>query len=75
MSPRNQFQALFNFQRNLCKKGSEKVCKLIWINFDSFTVTSDVNSLLPKFNFPIEVMSNSLQTQKGLGLAFTLQLL
>ena len=29
----------FNFQRILCKKESEKVCVLIWTNFDSFANT------------------------------------
>ena len=36
MWPKNQFQALFNFQRILCKKESEEVSVLIWTNFDSF---------------------------------------
>ena len=29
----------FNFQRILCKKKSEKVCNLIWTNFDSLSTT------------------------------------
>ena len=36
MWPRNQFQALFNFQIIICKKESEEVCMLILTNFDSF---------------------------------------
>ena len=39
MWPGHQLQALFNFQRILCKKESEEACKLIWTNFDSFAVT------------------------------------
>ena len=36
MWPGNWFQALFNFQRILCKKESEEASVLIWKNFDSF---------------------------------------
>ena len=36
MWPENKFQALFNFQRILCKMESEEVSVLIWTNFDSF---------------------------------------
>ena len=39
MWPRNWFQALFNFQRILCKKESKEVCILIWTDFDSFAIT------------------------------------
>ena len=34
----NLLQALFNFQRIFCKKKSDEVCMLIWINFDSFAI-------------------------------------
>ena len=30
---------LFKFQRILCKKKPEKVCMLIWTNFDGFVIT------------------------------------
>ena len=36
MSPENNFQALFNFQRIFCKKESEEVSALISTNFASF---------------------------------------
>ena len=36
MWPENWCQALFNFQRILCKKESEEASVLIWKNFDSF---------------------------------------
>ena len=36
MWPENQFQALFNFKRILCKMESEEVRVPIWTNFDSF---------------------------------------
>ena len=39
MWPGNQFHALFNFQRNLCKKDSVKVSMLIGTNFDTFAIT------------------------------------
>ena len=38
MKPGNQFQALFNFRRILCKKDSEEGSMLIWTNFDSFAI-------------------------------------
>ena len=41
MRPENYFQALFNFQRILCKKESEEICVLISTNLDSL-----VNSYL-----------------------------
>ena len=50
------FQALFNFQKILCKKESEEVYKLILTNFNDI---SNVNSLLQKY-IPIQVMPNSL---------------
>ena len=34
----NKFQALFSFQRILCKKESEEASMLIWTNFDSFAI-------------------------------------
>ena len=37
---------------------------LIWTNFDSFAIT------YLKFHFSIEVVLNSLETQKGLELVF-----
>ena len=57
---------------DLCKEDSVEVSMLIWTNFDSFAITyiSDINSLLQKFHFPIEVMLDSLQTQKDLELVF-----
>ena len=39
MWPGNYFQALFNFQRILCKKDSVKVSMLIWTNFYRFAIT------------------------------------
>ena len=38
MRPGNYFQALFDFERILCKKDSEKVSMMIWTNFDSFAI-------------------------------------
>ena len=73
MWPGNSFQALFNFPRILCKKDSE-VSMLIRTNFDSFAITY-LSSLPQKFHFPIEVVLNSLQTQKGLELVFGPQFL
>ena len=71
MWPGNQFQVLFNFQRILCKKDSVYVSKLIWTNFDSFAITlSNIRSLLQKFRFPIKVVLNSFQIQKGMELVF-----
>ena len=37
---KHRFQALPNFWRILCKIEFEKVCVLIWTNFDSFANTS-----------------------------------
>ena len=49
---------------------------LIWTHFDSFANTqSNISSLFQKFRFPIEVVLNSLQTQKGLELVFRSQFL
>ena len=44
---------------------SEEVCILIWTNFDSFTITY-LRRSLQRILFPIEVVLNSLQTQKSL---------
>ena len=57
------------FKEILCKKESEEASMLIWTNFNSFAITY-LSGLLQKFDFPIEVVANSLQTQKGLGLVF-----
>ena len=54
-----------NFQRIFCKMESEEVCILIWTNFDSFTITY-LRRSLQRIIFPIEVVLNSLQTQKSL---------
>ena len=35
----NQFQALFDFQRILCKKESEEACMLTWTNLYNFATT------------------------------------
>ena len=45
---------------------------LIWTTFDSFAITciSNISSFLQKLHFPVEVVLNSLQTQKGLELVF-----
>ena len=44
---------------------------LIWTNFDSFAITYfNISSLLQKFDFPIEVVISSLQTEKGRELVF-----
>ena len=62
---------VFNFPRILCKKDSKggqhadldrfrKLCYYI----------SNISGLLQKFHFPVEVVPNSLQTQKGLELVF-----
>ena len=48
---------------------------LILIDFDICYYLSNVSSLLQKVRFPIEVVLNSLQTQKGLELVFRSQLL
>ena len=42
---------------------------LIWTNFNSFAITY-LSRLLQKFYFPIEVVVDSLQTQKDLELVF-----
>ena len=39
MWPGNSFQALFNFQRILCKKGFQGGQHAVWTNFDSFAIT------------------------------------
>ena len=47
---------------------------LIWTNFDSFAITYiNISSSLQKLCFPIEVVLNFLQTQKGMELAFRSQ--
>ena len=49
---------------------------LIWTNFDSFAIKYlNLSNLLQKFHFPIKVVLNSLQTQKGLVLVFSPQFL
>ena len=48
---------------------------LIWINLDSFAITYYVSRLLQKFHFQIEVVVNSLQTQKAMELVFRLHFL
>ena len=49
---------------------------LIWTNFNSSAfIISNISSLLQKFHFPIEVVLNSLHTQKGLELVFMSQFL
>ena len=49
---------------------------LIWTNFDSFAITYiNISSSLQKLCFPIEVVLNFLQTQKGMELAFRSQFL
>ena len=53
---------------------------LIWTNFDNCAIKYliyyySVSSWLQKFHFPIEVVLNSLQIQKGLKLVFRSQLL
>ena len=68
------FQALFNFQRTLCKKVSEDACIPICSNLDSFSITY-ISNLLHKSHFPIDVVLKSLQTQKTLELVFMLQFL
>ena len=40
---------------------------LIWSNFEGFAITY-LSRLLQKFHFPIEVVPNSLEIQKGLEL-------
>ena len=66
MWPENQFQAIFNFQRILCKKKSEQVCMMIYI-------ITYLSSLLQKCHLLIQLVLNSLQTQKDLELVFRLQ--
>ena len=76
MWPGPYFQAPFNFQRILCKKEPQEASMFIWTNFDSFAITYlIINRLLQKFHFPIEVVLNSLQTQKDLELVLRLQFL
>ena len=44
---------------------------LLWTNFDSFAITYfNISSLLQKFDFPIEVVISSLQSEKGRKLVF-----
>ena len=45
--PENEFQALLNFQKMLCKKGSEKLRILILTNFDSFAISASSNHMVP----------------------------
>ena len=47
---------------------------LIWTNFDSFAITY-LSRLFQKLHFPIEVVLNSLLTQKGRELVFRPQFL
>ena len=42
MWPGNKCQALFNFQRILCKKESMEVSVLVWTDFDSFANTYQI---------------------------------
>ena len=75
MWPGNQFQALLNFQRILCKKDSG-VSLLTWTNFDSFASIYLISvASFKSFNFPIEVVFNSLQTEKGLEIVYMSQFL
>ena len=46
---------------------------LILTNFGNFADISNISRLLQKFHFPIDVVFNFLQTQKGLELVFRLQ--
>ena len=50
---------------------------LIWTNFNSYAIKylTNISSSLPKFHFPIEVLLNSLQTQKGLELVFSVKVI
>ena len=50
---------------------------VIFTNFDSLAITypPNMSRLLQTFHFPIEVVSTSLQTQKGLELIFRSQFL
>ena len=49
---------------------------LMWKNFDSFSnYIWNINSLLQKFHFPMEVVLDSLETQKDLELVCRSQLL
>ena len=64
------FQAIFNFKRILCKMDSEEVSMRIWTNFDRLAITY---LICKKSHFPIEVVLNSLQTQKDLELVFRSQ--
>ena len=68
-------QALFSFQRILCKNNSKEVSMLIWTYFDCFAYIYNISSLLQKFHFQEEIVLNSLQTQEGLELGFRLQFL
>ena len=69
---------LVKFSRVFCKRESEEASVLILTNFESFanTYISNISSLLKKkINFPIKIVLNSLQTQKGLELDFRSQFL
>ena len=47
----------------------------IWTNFGSFPIKYDISRLLQIFDFTIEVVLNSLKTQKGLELILRTQFL
>ena len=66
MWPRNQFQALFNFQRILCKKESEEVCMLIWTNSNSFAN----KQLASKISFYNRGCASFVANTKELGISF-----
>ena len=59
--------------KKFCKKKCEEACILIWTNLDSFAITYlIICSVIHKLHFPIEVVPNPLQMQKGLEVVFRL---
>ena len=66
----------FSFSKNPLQK---EIWGGMYADFEEFLqfcyYISNISMLLQKFHFPIEVVVNSLQTQKGLELFFRLQFL
>ena len=69
-------QGPFNLQRIFCKKVSEDVCMLIWTTFSNFAIANLISVAYFKnfpinfSDFPMEIVVNSLQIQRGLELVF-----
>ena len=58
---------------SLTQTPTAEATMLIWTNFDNFAITYLMEVACFKFHFPIKVVLNSLQTQKGLEPDFRFQ--